>query len=190
LILNGRTEILNPPVDPKSDFTKSERNRRVEREGLVLLLQDPRIQAVDLATKRAIVQRLPVGDFGIQTFDAVMTSAPISPITFENIDEHVESITLLEMKTTKKPIKSGALNGFFFGATEREYEMARVLGDRYKWAFVVLNDENDYGRPFFVLLSLEDVERRTRAKRVQFQVNFRTDTIETNDIILFGEPAD
>src|SRR5947199_10681981 len=101
-------------MDPSSDFTKSQRNRGVEREGLSLLLRDRRIQAVDLATKRAIIQQLPVGEFGIQTFDAVMTPSPVEPITTDNLQRYVDRMYLLEMKTTKKPIKNGALNGFFF----------------------------------------------------------------------------
>ena len=177
-------------MDPNSDFTKSQRNRGVEREGLLLLLRERRIQSLDLATKRAVIQQLPVGAFGIQTFDAVMTPSPVEPITTENLHRHIDRMLLLEMKTTKKPIKNAALNGFFFGATEREYEMARVLGDRYRWAFVVLNDRNDYGRPFFVLLSLDDVTRRTRAKRVQFQVNFRTDTVVGTDVVYFGDSGE
>jgi hypothetical protein len=85
------------------------------------------------------------------------------------------------MKTTRKPIRNEALSGFFFGATEREYEMAAALGDRYLFAFVVLSSVNDYERPFAVLLSLEEVEARTRSKRIQFQVNFRSD-IEPSDV--------
>ena len=39
----------------------------------------------------------------------------------------------------------------------------------------MLSSVNDYERPFAVLLSLEEVEARTRSKRIQFQVNFRSD---------------
>lgn len=166
-------------MDAPSDFTKSLRNQGVEREGLALLRIDRRIQVPDLATKRAIVERLPVGEYGIQTFDAIMTPMPLEPVTVANIDKAMDDLTLVEMKTTKKPIRNAALNGFFFGATAREYEMANTLGDRYKWAFVVINEENDYGRMFFVLLSLDEVESRTRSKRVQYQVNFRNDTPES-----------
>ncbi len=67
------------------------------------------------------------------------------------------------------------MNGFFFGATERERAMATKLGDMYRFAFVVLTDVNDYETPFAVLLTLEELERRTRPWRVQYQVNFRTD---------------
>jgi hypothetical protein len=86
------------------------------------------------------------------------------------------------MKTTKKAIKDENLNGFFFGATEREYAMARALGDKYVFAFVVLNSDNVHSRPFFILLTLNEVERRTRAKRIQYQVNFRSDIIPDPDV--------
>jgi hypothetical protein len=86
------------------------------------------------------------------------------------------------------------LNGFFFGATEREYEMARTLGERYLFAFVVLSGANEYGRPFAVLLTLDEVERRTRKRRVQYQVNFRSDLeaagqAGTSWVVLFGDES-
>ena len=40
--------------------------------------------------------------------------------------------------------------------------MAVALGEKYRFAFVVLTDVNEYGRPFAVLLTLEELERRTR----------------------------
>ena len=107
-----------------------------------------------------------------------MTAKPVPPIDVGNVDELFPSLTLIEMKTTRalrKRIRNERLEGFFFGATEREYEMARTLGDRYLFAFVVLNTANDYDRPFAVLLTLDEVERRTLNRRIQYQVNFRTD---------------
>lgn len=76
-------------MEQGSDFTKSRRNRGVEREGVSLLRSDRRIQFVDLETKRAIVDRLPVGEFGIQTFDAVMTPEPIEAITATDVEHEV-----------------------------------------------------------------------------------------------------
>lgn len=163
---------------PESKFGKSRSNRRVENRGLALLLQDPRFQAPPTPVKRKIIELLPVkGAFGIQTFDAVMTPQPAEVISEHNVARFMEELRLIEMKTTRKPITSPDLNGFFFGATEREYDMARALGDKYMFAFVVLSDENEFGRPFFVLLTLDEVERRTRAKRIQYQVNFRSDIV-------------
>ena len=176
--------------EPEIKFGKSLSNRRVENAGLRLLLMDPRFQAPDLQTKRRIVSLLPVaGEFGVQTFDPVMTSEPNEPISAENVEGVMGDLRLVEMKTTKKPIRDEALNGFFFGATEREYAMAKALGDKYLFAFVVLNEKNTYGRRFFVLLTLDQIERRTRAKRIQYQVNFRSDIVPDPDAPAILEPA-
>ena len=159
-----------------SKFTKSQTNKGTEKEGLGLLLADRRFQRIDVPTKRRILELIgKTGTFGIQTFDAVMTPEPMSPVGLDNLDERFSLLMLIEMKMTRKPIRNDALEGFFFGATEREYEMARTLGERYLFAFVVLSTTNDYGRPFAVLLTLEEVKRRTLSARIQYQVNLRSD---------------
>ena len=43
--------------------------------------------------------------------------------------------------------------------------------NRFRFAFVVLNSANIYGKPFAVLLTLQELEHRTRSKRIQYQVN-------------------
>ena len=176
-------------------FEKSGINKRTEKEGISLLLRDPRFQLVSLATKRRILELIGrSGAFGTQTFDLVMTPEPAPPITPETVDEAFPTMTLVEMKTTKGAVADQALNGFFFGATKREYTMAEQLGSRYCFAFVVLNDTNVFGKPFAVLLTLEEVEQRTRARRVQYQVNFRTDiepeATDQEHVIVFGEYGD
>ena len=170
-------------MGPESKFLKSKKNRVVENAGLRLLLLDPRFQVPNLATKQAIVEELPgSGEWGIQSFDAVMGPEALPPLTAATVAGYLPILTLVEMKTTQKPIRNAALNGFFFGATEREYAMARAIGDHYRFAFIVLSRDNDYGCEFAVLLTLHQVEERTRAKRVQYQVNFRTDmTAEYED---------
>jgi hypothetical protein len=164
-----------------------------------VLLSDSRFQAVGLATKKRILELIAAaglgsGTFGHQTFDAVMTPAPMPQITTHNVDAHFADLTLVEMKTTRKPIKGAELNKFFFGATARERAMAEALGDRYLFAFVVLNENNEYGRPFAVLLPLQEVERRTREWRVQYQVSFRADiqlnTDDPHQVVVFGSSDD
>ncbi len=159
----------------EAKFTKSLSNSRTQGQALSLLLSDRRFQFVDRQAKLRILDLLPVsGAFGHQTFDAVMTGEPVELLTAVNVEAHMPALRLVEMKSTRKAIRNANLNGFFFGATEREYTMATALGDRYLFAFTVLNSENDYGRPFVVLLTLEQVEQRTSAKRLQYQVNFRS----------------
>ena len=62
------------------------------------------------------------------------------------------------------------MEGFFFGVTESELNLAEKLGDRYLFAFVVLNSANVYKEEFFVLLTLDQLNARIRSKRTQFQV--------------------
>lgn len=178
-----------------SKFEKSGTNKRTEKEGVSLLLRDPRFQLVSLETKRRILELIGVsGSFGTQTFDLVMSPTVVPPLTPETVDEHFPTLTLVEMKTTKGAVRDQSLNGFFFGATQREYTMAGELGSRYCFAFVVLNETNVFGKPFAVLLNLEEVEQRTRARRVQYQVNFRTDInphdTDEEHVIVFGEHGD
>ncbi len=175
-------------------FEKSGSNRRTEQKGLSLLLTDRRFQALDTPTKRRIIGLLhQTGEFGIQTFDAVMSPSPVESINTSNIERLLPDLILVEMKTTRKPIRDESLNGFFFGATQREYEMAAALGDRYAFAFIVLNSNNEYGRPFAVLLTLDQVKERTRAERVQYQVNFKSDMTRdqhARQFILLGGDSD
>lgn len=162
-------------MEDLGDHGKSKRNRVVEKAGLQdVLLKDPRFQAPSTETKKALLKALGLGDtklYGPQSFDAIMLPQATELIDQTTLPRYLEQIVLVEMKTTKKPIKDAALAGFFFGATQREYDLAAKLGDKFRFAFVVLNSANAYGKPFAVLLTLPELEHRTRAKRVQYQVN-------------------
>jgi hypothetical protein len=130
-------------VAAQSKFTKSKSNQGTEKEGLGLLLTDPRFQVPNPATKRKFLELIgKTESFGIQTFDALMTAGPVPPVVADNVEGLFPTLRLIEMKTTRNAIKNDALHGFFFGATEREYEMARTLGDRYSFAFIVLSSAN------------------------------------------------
>ena len=162
-------------MEDPGDHGKSKRNRVVEKAGLNdVLLKDPRFQAPNLETKKAILVGLGLTDskaYGPQSFDAIMTAQSSVVIHAQNTHEFLNDIVLVEMKTTKKPIKDSSLAGFFFGATQREYDLAAKLGDKFRFAFVVLNSNNIYNKPFAVLLSLQELEIRTHSKRIQYQVN-------------------
>ena len=162
-------------MEDPGDHGKSKRNRIVEKAGLKdVLLRDKRFQAPTTETKKAILKSLGLGDtklYGPQSFDAIMLPQETEVIDETTLPRYLERIVLVEMKTTKKPIKDAGLAGFFFGATQREYDLAAKLGDKFRFAFVVLNSANAYGKPFAVLLTLQELEHRTRTKRIQYQVN-------------------
>lgn len=160
------------------DHGKSARNRVTEKAGLVVLLADARFQSPDNDAKKALLAHMGLGadiaSYGAQSFDAVFSDNPLPPLTAANIAGYANLLRIVEMKTTKKPIADSALAGFFFGATEREYALARRLGDRFRFAFVVLNNANAYGKPFARLVSHDELESMTQTKRVQFQVNLKS----------------
>lgn len=161
-------------ADP-SRFGKSRRNRLVETEATDVVLGDKRFQRLELDTKKRLLELLDVrGSWTHKTFDLVMTEAEVEPITLTNLETLYRDVTVIEIKSTRKAVKDESLSGFFFGATETEYLLAEALRDRLRYAFVVLNHENAFGRPFFVLLTKKQVDERTRTRRVQFQVNFKS----------------
>jgi hypothetical protein len=154
-------------------FKKSARNHRLEAWGKDFVLLDRRFQRPDRAVKTEILRLIGLsGNYTGASFDLVMTEQPVPPLTVGNVASLSDDITLIEMKTTAQPIRNKALAGFFFGSSETQYHLSQAAADRIRWAFVVLNDANDYGRPFFTLLTFEQVQAKTRTKRVQFQVNF------------------
>jgi hypothetical protein len=138
-------------------------------------LLDRRFQRPSRSLKKLILDSLGMaGMFTAASFDLVMTTEPREPLSAASLSDFISDITLIEMKTTAKPIRNTDLAGFFFGSSETQYTLAAMAGDRLKWAFVVMNPVNDYGRPFFTLLSTEEVQQATRSRRIQFQVNFKT----------------
>ena len=154
-------------------FKKSARNHKLEVWGKDFVLLDRRFQRPARSVKTEILRLIGLsGHFTGASFDLVMTEQPAPPLTASNVSTWIDQITLIEMKTTAKPIRNKALSGFFFGSSETQYHLSEAAKDRIQWAFVVLSDANDYGRPFFTLLTFDQVKAKTRTKRVQFQVNF------------------
>jgi hypothetical protein len=159
-----------PPVLGHSD-----QNLSTEKDAVSVVTADPHYQVPDRTIKQTILEFFAIkGPQTVRTFDLIRTNHPAPPLNEENVAEYMEEIRLCEIKSTKAPIKNTALNAFFFGATETEYNLARALGAHYLFLFVVLNSDNDFGHPFFVPLTLAQVENRTRARRIQYQVNFRS----------------
>lgn len=163
----------------EAKFVKSGLNAKTERRAHDVVLLDRRFQKPDAGTKKKILTLLgATGDFTHHSYDLVMTDRPAPPLTTANLEKYIDQLTVVEVKSTAKPIRNKALNGFFFGSSETQYVLSEVLGDRVRWAFVVLSEENDYGKPYFVLLTFDEVKAKTRMKRTQFQVNFRSDMVE------------
>lgn len=81
--------------------------------------------------------------------------------------EDAKKIILVKLKTTMKFLPNNP-KGFFFGATQSEFDLAKKLGDQYKFCFISLHPESKN----HVLLSLDEVEEKIVNKRLQYQINF------------------
>lgn len=175
----------------EAKFEKSRLGHATELGAHDFILRDPRFQKPAPKVKARILELLGVtGKWSHQTFDLVMTSDPVEPLTLENVARHINDIHLIEVKSTRAAIANCGLSGFFFGSTETQFLLAAAVGERFLYAFVVLSDKNDYGRPYFCLLTSKDVLEKIQAKRVQFQVNFKTALADPLDASVGPWPLD
>lgn len=79
-----------------------------------------------------------------------------------------ENIIFIELKTTKKYLPNNP-HGFFFGATKNEFDLAEILGDKYKFCFVSLHvDSLSYS-----LLTTNELASLIKTKRIQYQINLK-----------------
>lgn len=155
----------------EASYGKTKLNNASEDSAVqVLLRSSPCFQRPNGKTRKHILALLGAADYSARAFDLIRTATPLPPITGENATTYIDSIGLIEVKATRADIQDENLHGFFFGATDNEYKLAAKLGERYRFAFVVLPP----GRaPFFVMLTLREVEERTKNKRIQYQVNLK-----------------
>lgn len=158
----------------EASYGKTKLNNVREDAALNVLLASrrPFFQKPDSRTRKKILELLGAEGFSSRAFDLVKSTTQLPELTIANVHEHSDRIGLVEVKATKAAIEDENLHGFFFGATDNEYRLAQHLGNRYEFGFVALAPKSGR-KPFYVLLSLDEVETRTRTKRIQYQVNFR-----------------
>lgn len=131
----------------EASYGKTKLNNVKEDTALrVLLDSNAAFQRPDSATRKKILGLLGLSDYSSRAFDLIQTDVPLPTITVDNVANHIDSICLIEVKATKKRIPDENLHGFFFGATDNEYRLAERLGNRYKFAFVVLAPHGDRPR--------------------------------------------
>lgn len=141
-------------------------NNRTEKQAIDYLM------AVDkcflLPTKegrKQILAALGIDKKYSRTFDLFIL--PGHQNTEQEIEiDNVDNITLIELKTTQKFLPSMP-KGFFFGATQNEFDLAEMLGDTYKFCFVSLHTDS-IG---YSLVSLDELNAMIVTKRVQYQIN-------------------
>ena len=103
----------------------------------------------------------------LQAFDLIYVPEMVGKILDGGfIKTYLEDIILVELKTTKKYLPENP-KGFFFGATENEFNFGKILGSRFRFCFVSLNEKGSS----FAFLTLEELEERIKNRRIQYQIN-------------------
>jgi len=152
----------------KHSFTLTLSNNVTEKEGVLFLLDNHTgFFKIDLETKKALLDLLKIERRYLQSFDLIYISEMVGKtINSDFLRTYLEDIIFVELKTTKKYLPENP-KGFFFGATENEFNFGKLLKDRFLFCFVTLNEK----APSFVLLTIEELEKRIRNKRIQYQIN-------------------
>jgi hypothetical protein len=70
-----------------------------------------------------------------RAFDMVKVQSPLNLDDLKQVEEHLSSVVLLEIKSTKKQVGSD-FSGFFFSLTGGEVLVAQSLKDQFRFALV------------------------------------------------------
>lgn len=152
----------------KHSFVITVSNNVTEKEGVNFLLDNyTGFFKIDLATKKELLDLLKIEHRFIQSFDLIYVPEMVGKIADTGfVQTYLEDILLVELKTTKKYLPENP-KGFFFGATENEFNFGKILGVRFRFCFVSLNEKGSS----YALLTLDELEERIKNRRIQYQIN-------------------
>lgn len=152
----------------KHSFILTLSNNVTEKEGVNFLIENyTGFFKIDLVTKKELLNLLKIEHRFLQAFDLIYVPEMVGKeVNTSFLQTYLEDIILVELKTTKKYLPENP-KGFFFGATENEFKFGEILGDRFRFCFVSLNEKGSS----FSLQTIQELEKRIRNKRIQFQIN-------------------
>lgn len=143
-------------------------NNTTEREAINFLLNsDPRFIEPDKEGRKEILKKLGLASRFTRTFDLIWAEGHTNKEAEFDLYDH-DKIILIEIKSTKKKLENNPY-GFFFGATENEFNLAEKLGKNYKFCFVCLHPETKS----YVLCTAAELDKLIKNKRIQFQINLK-----------------
>lgn len=150
----------------KHSYTITVKNNETESEGARYLLRtDKRFIRPDLESRKKILHILKLSDKFLRAFDLIIVEGHTNREKGFSL-KSLKRCTLVELKTTKKLLPNNP-KGFFFGATKNEINLAKKLGNKFKFAFVCLNPK----KKSTVLMTWKEFEKLEHKKRIQYQIN-------------------
>jgi len=152
----------------KNSFVLTLSNNVTEKEGINFLIENyTGFFKIDLATKKELLDLLKIEHRFLQAFDLIYVPEMVGKVVDAGfIQIYLDDIILIELKTTKKYLPENP-KGFFFGATENEFNLGKILGSRFRFCFVSLNVKGSS----YAFLTLEELEGRIKNRRIQYQIN-------------------
>jgi hypothetical protein len=152
----------------KHSFLLTLSNNITEKEGVNFLIENyTGFFKIDLITKKELLDLLKIEHRFLQAFDLIYLPEMVGKITDTDfIQTYLEDIILVELKTTKKYLPENP-KGFFFGATENEFNFGKRLGSRFRFCFVSLHEKGSS----YAFLTLDELEERIKNRRIQYQIN-------------------
>lgn len=130
-----------------------------------LIRQDSRFKQINKKMRKRIMNVLELDSSFSRAFDLIYYEGTKEIEDMED-DEIKKFITLIELKTTKKNLPNNP-QGFFFGATENELNLAKEIAKKYKFCFVCLHEKS----LSYKLLDVYELEKLIKTKRIQYQIN-------------------
>jgi hypothetical protein len=152
----------------KHSFVLTLKNNVTEKEGINYIFENfTGFFKIDLEIKKELLNLLKIDHRFLQAFDLIYIPNMVGKeINSDILETYLEDIILVELKTTKKYLPENP-KGFFFGATENEFNFGKLLGERFRFCFVSMNEKGSS----FALLTIEELEARIKNKRIQYQIN-------------------
>jgi hypothetical protein len=143
-------------------------NNLTEKEGINYLIENHTgFFKIDRAIKKELLDALDLSHKFLQAFDMIYIPEYVGKVIVNGfIEANLDNIILIELKTTKKYLPHNP-KGFFFGATENEFKFGEILGSKFRFCFVCLNERS----PSFAFMTVPELEEKIKNRRIQFQIN-------------------
>jgi hypothetical protein len=143
-------------------------NNISEREAIQFLINsDKNFINPDKESRKLIMELLGIEKKFSRAFDLILIPGHTNLDTVIELNKASE-ITLVELKTTKKKLLNNPY-GFFFGATENEFNLAKKFEGKFKFCFVSLHPDSKS----YKLLSVQELNQIIKTKRIQYQINIK-----------------
>jgi len=153
-------------VASDKSYTITLRNNLTEKAAIDYVMSSDRsFLNPSLESRKRILEMLAIPAQFSRAFDLVRVPGHINSESEIRVED-ARLITLVELKTTRKLLPE-CPKGFFFGATENEFKLARLLGAQYVFCFVCLHPDSTG----YALVTDAELQGLIRTKRTQYQIN-------------------